>query len=73
MIGREGRVRSVTIVERRSAPGYRLVLCCVTRSGTPVLDTLDDIFASVESAERHAIEELHVPPADIRVKAGASA
>ena len=73
MIGREGRVRSVTIVERRSAPGYRLVLCRLTGSGTPVLDTLDESFPSVGSAERYAIEQLQVAPADIRIKARAGA
>lgn len=65
------RVQSVTIVTRRSGPGYRLVLRLLSRAGTPVLETLPDSFESVEAAQRHAIEQLHVDPATVRITGGA--
>ena len=69
MIGTDHRVQSATIVHRRSGPGYRLVLCLLTRGGTPVLETLADSFDSVWSAERHAIDVLGIDPTQVRVKA----
>jgi len=69
MLSTVNRVQSVTIVARRSGPGFRLVLCLRTRTGTPVLETLPDSFDSVASAERHAVEELGVPIEQVRTKA----
>ena len=69
MIGTENRVQSATIVARRSGPGFRLVLCLRTRSGTPVLETLPDSFASVASAARYAIEQLRISRGQVRLKA----
>ena len=43
-----------TIVERRSAPGYRLVLRSRSSTGMPIVETLPIAFASVEEAAAHA-------------------
>jgi hypothetical protein len=69
MLSTANRVQSVTIVARRSGPGFRLVLCLLSRTGTPVLETLPDSFDSIESAERYATVELGVPIAQVRTKA----
>ena len=69
MLSTENRVKSATIVDRRSGPGYRLVLCLETRGGTPVIETLPDSFETIESAERHAIDRLGIDAAQVRVKA----
>lgn len=71
MISTENRVQSVTIVTRRSGPGFRLVVCLRSRVGTPVLETLPDKFLTIEEAERHAVQQLHVDPAHVRIKTGA--
>lgn len=69
MLSTANRVQSVTIVARRSGPGFRLVLCLRTRTGTPVLETLPDSFDTITSAERYATEELGVPRDQVRMKA----
>ena len=43
-----------TIVERRSAPGYRLVLRSRSSTGMPIVETPPLTFASVEEAAAHA-------------------
>lgn len=67
------RVQSVTIVDRRSGPGYRLVLCLKAPGGTPVLETLTESFATIAEAERFAVEQTGVDPGQVRTKARASA
>jgi hypothetical protein len=67
------RVQSVTIVERRSGPGYRLVLCRITPRGTPVLETLPDSFVSIASARAHAVDGLGIEPTQVRSKVRADA
>jgi hypothetical protein len=71
MISTETRIRNATIVDRRSGPGYRLVLCLETPGGTPVIETLPDSFATIESAERHAFEQFGLDARSVRVKARA--
>lgn len=61
-------VQSVTIVDRRSGPGFRLVLCRMTSRGTPIVETLDDSFATVALAERFAVERLGVDHCQVRTK-----
>ena len=73
MLSAAERVQSVTIVERRSGPGYRLVLCRMTPRGTPVLETLPDAFTTVDSAQSFAVESLGVGPGQVRSKVGAHA
>ena len=68
MISTEIRVKNATIVDRRSGPGYRLVLCLETPGGTPVLETLPDSFDTIEGAERHAIDQLGLDAGRLRVK-----
>ena len=43
-----------SVVERRSAPGYRLVIRLRSRHGTPVVETLAVAFGTVEEAIVHA-------------------
>ena len=69
MIITDIRVKNATIVDRRSGPGYRLVLCLETPGGTPVIETLPDSFDTIEDAERHAIEQLGLDVGRLRVKA----
>jgi hypothetical protein len=69
MLSTANPVQSATIVARRSGPGFRLVLCLRSRTGTPVLETLADSFDTITSAERFATEQLGVPPTQIRMKA----
>jgi hypothetical protein len=69
MLSTANRVQSVTIVARRSGPGFRLVLCLRTRSGTPVLETLPDSFDTITSAELYAMQELGVPRDQVRMNA----
>ncbi len=73
MLNDLNRVQSATIVDRRSGPGYRLVLCLKAPGGTPVLETLTESFATIAEAERFAIERTGVDPGHIRSKARASA
>ena len=68
MISTDTRVKNATIVDRRSGPGYRLVLCLETSGGTPVIETLPDSFDTIEKAERHAIETLGLDSRKLRVK-----
>jgi hypothetical protein len=68
MIRTANRVRNATIVDRRSGPGYRLVLCIETPGGTPVIETLPDSFESIASAERHAFEQFGLGADRLRVK-----
>jgi hypothetical protein len=56
----ENRIHGATIVDRRSGPGYRVVLRQVTPSGTPIIDTLEDNFATIEAAREFALVELGV-------------
>jgi hypothetical protein len=62
-----GQLRKVTIVDRRSGPGYRIVLNRVTARGTPVAETLHDCFASIESARAFAVNDLGADPISITV------
>ena len=71
MLGAVERVQSATIVDRRSGPGYRLVLCRMTPRGTPVVETLGDAFADIASAQRFAIDRLGISPDQVRTKASA--
>lgn len=73
MLNELNRVRSATIVDRRSGPGYRIVLCLEAPGGTPVLETLTESFATVAEAERFAIEQTGVDPGHVRSKARTSA
>ena len=73
MLTAPNRVQSVTIVDRRSGPGYRIVLCLKSPVGTPVLETLTDAFPTIAEAERFAVEQIGVSPAEVRTKARASA
>ena len=73
MLLAQNRVQSVTIVDRRSGPGYRIVLCLKAPGGTPVLETLTDAFATVSEAERFEVEQIGVAPADVRSKTRAPA
>ncbi|MDB5683533.1 MAG: hypothetical protein JWM38_1747 [Sphingomonas bacterium] len=66
-------VQNVTIVDRRSGPGYRLVLRRKTAGGTPVLETLTESFASIASAEAFALESLGVDRAHVRIDARGAA
>ena len=68
MLSAGNSVQSATIVDRRSGPGYRLVLCRKSASGTPVLETLPESFTSVAAAERYAMDSLEITPAQLRVK-----
>jgi len=68
MLSAADRVQSVTIVDRRSGPGYRLVLCRMTSRGTPVLETLGDSFDTVANAQRFAIDSLGVDAGQVRTK-----
>lgn len=69
MISTDIRVKNATIVDRRSGPGYRLVLCMETPGGTPVIETLPDSFETIEGAERHAIEKLGLDSRRLRINA----
>jgi hypothetical protein len=69
MLSTVNRVQSVTIVARRSGPGFRLVLCLLSRTGTPVLETLPNSFDTIANAEHYATQELGVPIAQVRTKA----
>jgi hypothetical protein len=73
MLSAVNRVQSVTIVGRRSGPGYRLVLRRMTTRGTPVVETLDDSFDSVDNAARYAVDTLGIPADQVRTKLDASA
>jgi hypothetical protein len=69
MISTDIRVKNATIVDRRSGPGYRLVLRMETPGGTPVIETLPDSFETIEGAERHAIEKLGLDSRRLRINA----
>ncbi|MDB5690235.1 MAG: hypothetical protein JWL91_2111 [Sphingomonas bacterium] len=72
MISTDTRVKNATIVDRRSGPGYRLVLCIETLGGTPVIETLPDSFVTIAAAERHAIETLGLDSGRLRIKTRAT-
>jgi hypothetical protein len=56
-----------TIVPRRTAPGYRLVIRSRSRTGMPIVDTMPIAFASIKEAMDHAnreygIEDCRIEP-----------
>ena len=69
MLSSLNSVQNVTIVDRRSGPGYRLVLCRKSPGGTPVLETLTDAFPTIADAARFAVEQIGVASTHVRTRA----
>ena len=57
-----------SVVERRSASGYRLVVRSRSRYETPVVETLATAFATVEEAIAHAEMAYGIPNCRVQAR-----
>jgi hypothetical protein len=63
------RLRKVTIVNRSTGPGYRIVMNLMTSRGTPVVETHHNCFPTIDSAHAFAVRDLGADPISIKVAA----
>lgn len=60
-------VAAALVVPRRSGPGYRLVVKASTPRGTPIIETLDQVYTTVDDAVSSAMYEFRLTRRAIQV------